>query len=124
MDERVNDATSKVELLNGEVAFSDSLRAILERLQAIQKTLDLIQRYTLDGRLLEAVDLLGQVFEDLSALSFTKSARITGVLGAKVTDLRDHVVEKLTAYWKAYINVDPANSTIRITQMDEGAKSI
>lgn len=116
MEEQVNDAASKVGLLNGEVAFNKSLGTVLERLQAIQRTLDLAQRATLDDRLLAAVDLLGQVEEDLASLSVSRSTRVAGVLGAKITDLREHVIEKLTRCWKTFVNVNSARSSIVINQ--------
>jgi len=121
LEEQVKDAASKVDLLIGEVLFNKSLDAILERLQAAQRTLDLVQRSTLDDRLLEAVDLLQRADEDLSTLSITKSTRISGVLEAKVTDLRNHLVEKLSASWKAYIDIDPSASSIKIRQTVKGA---
>lgn len=116
LDEEFNDAASKVNLLNGEVAFNQSLGTVLERLQAIQRTLNLAQRASLDDRLLEAVDLLGQVEEDLASLWVSRSTRIAGVLGAKLADLREHVIEKLTKCWKDFVHVDPARSSIAIKQ--------
>ncbi len=121
LEEQVNDSASKVDLLNGEVAFNKSLGVILERLQATQRTLDLVQRSILDDRLLEAVDLLGRADENLASLSINKSARISGVLEVKVTDLRNHLVEKLSACWKAYIDIDSAKSSIRFRQTVKGA---
>lgn len=116
LEEQVNDATSKVGLLNGEVAFNKSLGATLERVQAIQRTLDLVQRALLAGRLIEAVDFLRQVEEELDSIAVPRSTRVAGVLNSKVADLRKDVIEKLIDCWKAYICVDSARSSIKITR--------
>ena len=120
LEEQVNDATSKLELLNGEVAFNNSLGATLEGVQAIQRTLDLVQRAILAGRLLEAVDLLRQVAEELDSIPVPQNTRVASVLGAKVADLRDDVVEKLIGCWKAYICVGSARSSIKISRSLNG----
>ena len=120
LEEQVNDAISKLGLLNGEVAFNTSLGATLEGLQAIQRTLDLVRRAILAGRLLEAVDLLGQVVEELDSIPVPQSTRVASLLGAKVTDLRNDVVEKLIGCWKAYICVETARSSIKISRSLNG----
>lgn len=124
MEEQVNDAASKLNLLNGEVAFNKSLGTLLQRLQAIQRTLDLTQRATIDDQLLEAVSLLGQVEADLASLSIAQSTRVASILAAKVTDLREHVIEKLTKCWSVFIQVDSARSSISINQHPEGTPSL
>lgn len=123
LEGKVDDATSKLGLLNGELAFNRSLGATLERIQAVQRSLDLIQEAILAGQLLEGVDLIGQVEEGLKSISVPRSTRLSGVLGARVADLRNEVVEKLTDCWKAYVCVDSANSSIRISGNANGRSS-
>ena len=120
LEERVNDATSKVSLLDGEVAFNESLAATLGEIQAIQKTLDLVLRAILAGQLLEAVDLLGQAEEAFEFTLLPRSTKAAGVLGAKIADLRSDVVEKLTDCWKAHIFVDAARSSLKISPNPNG----
>ena len=124
LEEQLNDAASKVHLLNGEVAFNKSLGATLERLQAIQRTLDLIQRATLDNRLLETVDLLCQVDGDLESMSISQTTRVAGVLGAKIADLRRHVIEGLIMCWNNYVNADTSTSSVKITQRSESESTL
>ena len=123
LQDQVNDASSKVGLLNGELIFNKSLEATLERVQAIQKSLDLVQRALLEDRLLECVDLIRQVEDELDSISVPRSSRVAGALGARATDLRDDVVEKLTGCWKAYIFVDPGRSSIKISRNLSGRPS-
>ena len=120
LEEKVNDATNKVDLLNGELAFNKSLGATLERLQAIQRTLCLVQEAILAGQLLEGVDLIGQVDEELNSVSVPRSTRVAGVFGARVADLRNDVVEKLTDCWKSYVCVDSTRSSIKISRILNG----
>ena len=120
LEEQVNDATSKVGLLHGEVAFNKSLGATLEGVQAIQRTLDDVQRAILDGQLLQAVDLVGQVEGELDSIGVPRSTRVAGVLDAKVANLRNEVVERLTDCWKARICVDSARSSIKISRSHNG----
>ena len=116
LEGQYNDAASKVHLLNGEVAFNKSLGATLERLQFIQRKLDLIERAGLDNQLPEAVNMLCEVDRDLESISISRATRVAGVLGAKIADLRSHVVEQLTKCWNTYINVDTSTSSINITR--------
>ena len=88
----------------------------MERLQAVQKTLDVIQRATLDNQLTRAVDLLAQVRENLARVSISQTTRVLGLLEAKITDLRDHVSAKLIECWNAYIHIDSTKSAIMIGQ--------
>lgn len=120
LEEEANDAASKVDLLNGEIAFNKSLGDLLEQLRAIQRTLDLVQRAALDDNLLEAVDLLAQIDEKLASLSVTTNTRISSVIGAKVSDIRSHVVRKLTDSWNSYIYVDSRKASIQIRQKMQG----
>ena len=120
LEEQVKDATSKLDLLNGELAFNKSLGATLERLQAVRRTLDKVQRAILDGRLLEGVDLVAQAEEGLDSAFISRSTRVAGLLAARVTDLREDLVEKLTVCWKAYVCVDSARSSIKISHTLNG----
>ena len=120
LDEQVNDATSKVRLLNGELAFNESLGRILERVQAIQRTLDLVQETLLASKLLEAVDFLRQVEEELESVPVPRGTRVAGVLGTKVADLRNDTVKQLIDCWKAYVRVDSTKFSIKISSSLNG----
>ena len=108
----MSDATKQVELLHGEIAFNKSLRTALERFQAIQLSMELVQRATTDHRLIEAVDILVQIGHE-NALSPTSGAtRVSGMLEAKVTDLQGYVKQKLIDCWNRYFVIDSVESSI------------
>lgn len=111
-----------MDLLNGEIVFNKDLGSILERLQAIQQTLELVQTATFDDRLGEAVESLGKTDGYIKALSLTKSTRISGVLDAKVTDMRNHIKERLIDHWHRHIIIDPARSSIGVRRKAAGTK--
>ena len=91
----------------------------MERIQAVQKTLDIVQRATLDNQLTKAVDLLAQVRGDLATVSVSRSTRVLGLLEAKITDLQEHVGAKLIERWNAYVHIDSTKSAIIIGQVPE-----
>ena len=91
----------------------------MERLQAVQKTLDIVQRATLDNQLTKAVELLAQVRKDLATVPVSQNTRVVGLLEAKITDLRDHVGGKLIECWNAYIQIDSTRSAVTIGRVPE-----
>ena len=115
LERKLDDASNKVGLLNGELAFSKSLGATLEKLQAIRKTFDDIQQAIFAGRLLEAVNLIGQVEDGLESIPVPRSTRVASVFSARVADLRNDVVERLMDRWKVYICVDLDRSLVKIS---------
>lgn len=120
LEEQVKDASSKIELLNGELAFNKSLTATLERLQALWQTLELVQRAILDDRLLNAVDLLGEADKGIAHVSTSRSTKAAGILASRSADLQSEVVEKLTDSWNDHIRVNLASSTIEIESQAKG----
>ena len=107
-------------LLNAEISFNGSLRVILEQFGAIQRTLESVRRATLDGNLVEAVELLKQVDRAFVSLHAAKSTRISGILEGKVTELRKYVKEKLTDRWNFHILIDADRPSIRVRREAEG----
>ena len=120
MEEKVQDATTKVELLNGEIAFNKSLRATLEQFQAIQQSLDLVQRAATDDRLAEAVERFVEIVPKIASLPTSGATRVSGILEAKVSDLRDYVKKRLIDCWNHYIRIDSAESSIGIRPKADG----
>ena len=104
--------------MNGELAFNESLVGTLERLQAISKTLDLIQRAIIDDQPLEAVELLEDVILRLPSSTFG-TGRVSDVLGSQVADFREETTEKLTEYWNDYIHVDKVASSVVIRRQPQ-----
>ena len=111
----VQDADSKVNLLNGEVIFNETLAETLAQIQNIRYTLTSVQEAALSDRLVESVNLLEDVETELQMLRSRDHARIADVLRAKALDLRKGVTETLTECWNALIQVDVNSQTITIS---------
>ena len=114
MKEKLKDTANKTRLLEGEVAFNKTLGAILQRLQVIRQKLDVAQRATLDDQLQEAVELIEELEGENASLSLSQNARVASLFGARITDLREHVIEKLAQSWKSLFRVDALRCSIRI----------
>lgn len=111
----VQDANSKVNLLNGEVIFNEMLAETLAQIQTIRHTLTSVQEASMSDRLVESVGLLEHAENELQMLRSRDHARIAEVLRAKALDLRKGVAETLTDCWNALIRVDVNSQTITIS---------
>ena len=110
----MQDAASKVNLLNGEVIFNEMLAETLVQIQTIRSTLTSVQEAALNDHLVASVDLLENAENELQTLRSRDHARIAEVLRAKALDLRKGVIETLTECWNALIRVDVNSQTITI----------
>lgn len=110
----VDDAASKVGLLNGEVAFNETLAGTLLGINELRSTLDSVQGVTLDCRLLDAVSSLQEAERQLGSVQAGRNTRPAELLGAKIADSRVAVEKALTECWESIIHIDTTNSTISI----------
>lgn len=108
----------KVRLLDGELAFNGNLVNTLARLQAIGRTLDLIQRALVDDRPLVAVKLLKDVTTQLPSSTFG-AGRVSNILESQVIDFREETTKKLIHSWHDYIHIDKAKSTVAIRRQSQ-----
>lgn len=118
LDEEASDAVGKVDLLKGELAFNENLVNTLERLQAIGRTLDLIQGALANERPLDAVRLLEDVTTQLPS-STLGAGRVSEMLTSKVAEYRGDATEKLIQGWHEHILVDKAKSRIVVRRQAE-----
>ena len=118
--EQVNDAASKVRLLQNEVVFNESLGKTMERILVVRRTLDRIQDAVLGNKLFEAAGILDQGDAEISSLRECQDSRVAGVLRAKIADLRQDVVTSARGCWSKLVCIDTATSTIKIKQRLEG----
>lgn len=90
----------------------------LERLQALRKTLELIEGAIIDDRPLEAVELLEDVNTRLPS-STSGAGRVTNILESKVTDFREETTQRLINCWHDYIHIDKATPSIVIREQSQ-----
>ncbi|KAH0542240.1 hypothetical protein FGG08_003362 [Glutinoglossum americanum] len=121
LQEKLQDATSKLELLRGEVRFNETLTETLEQIYTIQKSLEQVQEDALADRLAEAIGKLDKVDGDITRLQSIENATAVGLLRDRATDLRRAIVENVSDYWDALIEADRYEG--RITIRNEFQKS-
>lgn len=124
MEGRVTDATENADLLEKELAFSETLAGTLVRLQALRQTLDVIQRAIIDDRPLEAVEALMNVDMRLSSASGFGTARVAEVLRSRVADFTEEATEKLAKHWNEYIHFDAMTRQVRVSTKVQGRQNI
>ena len=110
----VRDSKAKVDLLNGEVIFTEVLAGTLQQVHEIRYILDCVQNAALDYRLVDAVTLLKEAELQLGSLKACRNTRLAGLLKAKIEDLRTTVGNALGECWESIIQVDFKNSLISI----------
>ncbi len=118
--DQVNDAASKVRLLQNEIVFNESLGKTMERILVVRRTLDRIQEAVLGNKLFEAAGLLDQGDAEISSLRECQNSRVAGVLRARIADLRQDVVTSTRECWSKLVCINTATSTITIKQQLEG----
>ena len=114
MQEKLRDATSKLELLIGEVRFNETLTGTLEQIYAIQKTLDQVQEDALSDRFVEAIGKLNKADSDVARLQSIENAAVVGMLRDRATGLRRAIVENVSDCWDALIEVNRNEGRITI----------
>ncbi|MCJ1477975.1 ribosome biogenesis protein ytm1 [Lambiella insularis] len=117
------DASGKVELLKGEIAFNEALSSTLQQVHDLRDTLDAAQHAALNNSLPDAIALLKNADRQLSELRGCENTRLAGLVRAKVADLHKLVAENLTEQWNALVHVDTDRSLVSFHKTTEGDPS-
>ena len=116
LQDQVDDAAGKVDLLKCEVDFNEHLFSTLQQVHDLRHTLDVAQRAALAKELPEAIALLKKADRELSELHGGENTRLAGLIRAKIADLYKTVAETLTDQWDTLIHVDVQRSMLSINQ--------
>ena len=114
LQNQVDDAAQKVELLHSEVEFSQSIIETLEKIRGLRQVLERGQRAVQLESLGEAVDLLLIAERDLKTLPASQITKVAGLLSASVTGFRHDLVEQLTRCWKDFFQTDLTTATFSV----------
>lgn len=114
LQDHVDDAAGKVDLLKGEVDFNEHLSGTLQQVHNLRHTLDDAQQAALASELPDAIALLKKADRELSELHGCENTRLAGLIRAKVADLHKTVGETLTDQWNTLIHVDAERSLVSI----------
>ena len=124
LQDQQNDAASKVQLLQDEVVFNETLATTLKRLLSVRETLDRIKEAILNEDLIEAVVKLDQGDVEIGSLRESQKTRVAGLLGTKLVDLRQDAVSSTEKCWNKIICVDTERPMITLRQQIEGMRCL
>ncbi|KAI9871219.1 MAG: ribosome biogenesis protein ytm1, partial [Pleopsidium flavum] len=114
LEDQVDDASSKVDLLKGEVSFNETLAETLGRIQRIHQLLHSVQEAALGDRLVDAIVWLENAQKEIGMLRAFENTRIATVLKGKAADLHKAIVETIDDCWNALISMDQSTGRIKI----------
>ena len=120
LEAQVEDASGKLELLKGEVDFSEHLLGTLQQVYGIRTTLDTAQQAVLDNDLPVAIALLKKADRELSELQGCDNTRLAGLIRAKCADLHKTVADTLTEQWNILIHIDVEDPSVSIKDKAQG----
>ena len=111
---QVQDAKTKTQFLQNELAFSAILAEALEAIGAISTILDATQEAAVADRLPEAVDLLHTAEQSLARLQLYKTTAVVILIAQRVETLRGAIRETLEECWQAMVVVDRPHHRISL----------
>ena len=106
LEDRVSDASSKVDLLKGEVAFNETLVKTLEQIQRIHQLLYSVQEAALQDRLVDAIVWLERAQKEIGLLRTFNDTRIAAILKGKAAELSKAITETIEECWNGLIQTD------------------
>ncbi|KAF1929742.1 uncharacterized protein M421DRAFT_60313 [Didymella exigua CBS 183.55] len=109
---QVQDAVSKVSLLQTEIAYNESLARVIEQLRDITALLDSAQEAAVRGHVMYAIERLEDVGSALKSMGPFESTRVVGVVKSKESQLRKAIIETVTESWNGLLEIDAANNKV------------
>ncbi len=114
LEDRVGDASSKVDLLKAEVIFNETLVKTIEQIQRIDQSLNSVQEAALGDRLVDAIEWLRKAQEEIGLLRSFENTTISTILKGKATELNKAITETIEECWNDLIQMDRSTGRISI----------
>ncbi|KAH8731502.1 hypothetical protein GQ44DRAFT_746225 [Phaeosphaeriaceae sp. PMI808] len=111
---RVQDAASKVSLLQTEIAYNESLARVVKQLRDISTVLDTAQEAAVHGHVIHALERLEDADDAFKSLGQFETTRAVGVLRTKEEQLKKAIAETVTDSWNGLILIDNTNRKISL----------
>ena len=121
---RVQDAASKVGLLNNEIAYNESLARVIEQLRDISTLLDSAQDAAVRGHVMYAIERLEDVDGAFKSLGRFGNTRVVAVLKGKEAQMRKAIIDVLTDSWNGLLDVDAVNNKVSLKDSIERQTTI
>jgi centromere/kinetochore protein ZW10 len=116
---KVQDAASKVGLLQTEIAYNENLARVIEQLRDISMVLDSAQEAAVHGHVMHALERLVDADGAFKTLGSFETTRAVSVLRTKEDHLKKAIVENVTESWNGLIAVDNTNHRISLRETIE-----
>ncbi|KAL8679392.1 MAG: hypothetical protein Q9186_004327 [Xanthomendoza sp. 1 TL-2023] len=109
-----HDASSKLRLLEEEVAFNEKVSTTLQKVLGIRQATSQIQHLVDQGEFFKAIDLMIQVEQESAVVQSDRSIKAVAVLKSESKELRQEIVTALTRKWHEVIRIDGLTSTVTL----------
>lgn len=114
---RVEDAATKVDLLEKEMVFNETLGQTIGQIQGISATLRHAQDAAVRSQVGRALNFVNEATEAIGYLAPFENTRVIDVLQKQADQLKAAIAEDTTDCWNAILLVDASEK--RITLQDE-----
>ncbi|KAL1393359.1 hypothetical protein HDK64DRAFT_333926 [Phyllosticta capitalensis] len=115
----VQDATSKVALLQSELVYNETLEGTLVRIKQVSGLLDKAEDAASEYRVLDALDSVKQAEEYILHMGSYKDTKVVGVLQKRIKQLRDGMAENAMDSWYLLLSVDISQNRATLKQQVE-----
>lgn len=117
---KVEDARKKVELLEKEVAFEETLGGTLEHIMHVNGLLDRVQDEAVKEDVRAALEHLEQAKSRIGALDGLRDSKACGLLQGRATQLKQDLSETTCKLWNARIKINQDAQAVVIGQVGVG----
>ncbi|KAL8997889.1 MAG: hypothetical protein Q9169_002971 [Polycauliona sp. 2 TL-2023] len=112
----VNDASSKLHLLEEELAFNQDVAATIKLVRHVRRAVVQIQELSNRDGLSEAIEIMVKIEKTLGLAIKDRHIKAFEVLATIISDLRQDIVATLDRRWHALIRIDAQKATVSLSQ--------
>ncbi|KAL8673724.1 MAG: hypothetical protein Q9168_001885 [Polycauliona sp. 1 TL-2023] len=112
----VHDASSKLDLLEEELAFNKALAATVELVRHVRRAILRIQDLSNQGELSDAIEIMLENQKELGQVGKGRRIKAFEVLATITEDLRQDIIAALNRRWHDLIHIDAQKATVSLPQ--------
>ena len=120
LQSEVEDAASKVDLLNSELSFNKALTANLDQVYELQKKIKVVENASFEDGLEGPMTSLREATEQLSILRDVQDSRLTGLFEEKIGALTKLTESAAIDRWESCFEADITRSSLAIHSKPQG----
>ncbi|TLD11063.1 hypothetical protein PgNI_05587 [Pyricularia grisea] len=116
----VEEAEARAAFLIRELNYNDELIQTLRAIKAINTILDEVEQACAERRIVDALRLLEQSWENLDSISNIGSTKAIKLLNVRAFELKSDVHQVCDHVWKSLVHLDETKSQLSVQQTCEG----